>query len=246
MAKAAHDIKRHMVAGRGAAVEIDAVQRRRARKDDIAFLLEFARQRLLERFAAFDAAAGQVEAGHISVAHQQHAVVRVDDEAAHAQRHRPRKQRAQGDEPRDEAAAFFGLVVGHVLRRSARRLRLWQIARERSRGCALRFDWRRPAGALEAGRMTFLLAHLSDAHIGPIPRPNLAELLGKRVTGYVNWLYKRAAQHDMGVLERIVADHEGATTRSHRHDRRHRQYRARRPNSHWRGSGSRRSARRPT
>lgn len=54
--------------------------------------------------------------------------------------------------------------------------------------------------------MTFLLAHLSDAHIGPVPRPNLAELLGKRVTGYVNWLYKRAAQHDMGVLARIVAD----------------------------------------
>ena len=54
--------------------------------------------------------------------------------------------------------------------------------------------------------MTFLLAHLSDAHIGPIPRPNLAELLGKRVTGYVNWLYKRADQHDMGVLGRIVAD----------------------------------------
>ena len=54
--------------------------------------------------------------------------------------------------------------------------------------------------------MTFLLAHLSDAHIGPIPRPNLAELLGKRVTGYVNWLYKRAAQHDMGVLARLVDD----------------------------------------
>ena len=54
--------------------------------------------------------------------------------------------------------------------------------------------------------MTFLLAHLSDAHIGPIPRPNLAELLGKRVTGYVNWLYKRAAQHDMEVLSRLVTD----------------------------------------
>lgn len=53
---------------------------------------------------------------------------------------------------------------------------------------------------------SFLLAHLSDAHIGPIPRPNLAELLGKRVTGYVNWLNKRAAQHDMGVLSRLVAD----------------------------------------
>lgn len=54
--------------------------------------------------------------------------------------------------------------------------------------------------------MSFLLAHLSDAHIGPIPRPNLPELLGKRVTGYVNWLYKRAGQHDMDVLARIVAD----------------------------------------
>ena len=54
--------------------------------------------------------------------------------------------------------------------------------------------------------MSFLLAHLSDAHIGPIPRPNLAELLGKRMTGYANWLYKRAGQHDMGVLGRIVAD----------------------------------------
>lgn len=54
--------------------------------------------------------------------------------------------------------------------------------------------------------MSFLLAHLSDAHIGPIPRPNLAELLGKRMTGYANWLYKRAGQHDMGVLARIVAD----------------------------------------
>ncbi len=54
--------------------------------------------------------------------------------------------------------------------------------------------------------MSFLLAHLSDAHIGPIPRPNLAELLGKRATGYANWLCKRAGQHDMGVLARIVAD----------------------------------------
>lgn len=54
--------------------------------------------------------------------------------------------------------------------------------------------------------VTFLLAHLSDAHIGPVPRPNLAELLGKRVTGYVNWLYKREKQHDMKVLARLVDD----------------------------------------
>ncbi len=60
--------------------------------------------------------------------------------------------------------------------------------------------------AQQRSTVSFLLAHLSDAHIGPIPRPNLHELLGKRVTGYVNWLYKRAGQHDMGVLERLVED----------------------------------------
>jgi len=54
--------------------------------------------------------------------------------------------------------------------------------------------------------VSFLLAHLSDAHIGPIPRPNLGELLGKRVTGYVNWLHKRAGQHDMARLARLVDD----------------------------------------
>ena len=54
--------------------------------------------------------------------------------------------------------------------------------------------------------MTFLLAHLSDAHIGPVPRPRLRELLGKRATGYANWLHKRARQHDMGLLARLVDD----------------------------------------
>jgi len=56
--------------------------------------------------------------------------------------------------------------------------------------------------------MGFLLAHLSDAHIGPIPRPSLRELAGKRLTGYANWLNKRAQAHDMGLLGRLVADIE--------------------------------------
>lgn len=54
--------------------------------------------------------------------------------------------------------------------------------------------------------MNFVLAHLSDAHIGPIPRPRLRELLGKRLTGYANWLHKRAEEHDMAVLTRLVED----------------------------------------
>lgn len=54
--------------------------------------------------------------------------------------------------------------------------------------------------------MAFVLAHLSDAHIGPLPRPKWHELIGKRATGYANWLNGRARTHDMGVLGRLVAD----------------------------------------
>ena len=53
--------------------------------------------------------------------------------------------------------------------------------------------------------MSFLLAHLSDAHIGPLPKVRKRELIGKRLTGYVNWR-RRGRLHDMGVLSRIVDD----------------------------------------
>lgn len=52
----------------------------------------------------------------------------------------------------------------------------------------------------------FVLAHLSDPHLGPLPQPRLAELFGKRVTGYVNWRRKRQRIHQSEVLARIVAD----------------------------------------
>ncbi len=54
--------------------------------------------------------------------------------------------------------------------------------------------------------MSLVLAHLSDAHIGPMPRPRKRELLGKRLTGYLNWTRGRAFVHDMDVLNRLVAD----------------------------------------
>ncbi len=53
--------------------------------------------------------------------------------------------------------------------------------------------------------MTFVLAHLSDAHIGPLPRPRRRDLLGKRLTGYVNWS-RRSHLHDMTVLRALVED----------------------------------------
>jgi 3',5'-cyclic AMP phosphodiesterase CpdA len=52
----------------------------------------------------------------------------------------------------------------------------------------------------------FLLAHLSDPHVGPLPRPRRHELLGKRVTGYINWTRSRSRLHNMDVLEQIVSD----------------------------------------
>ncbi|RTL55416.1 MAG: metallophosphoesterase [Bradyrhizobiaceae bacterium] len=52
----------------------------------------------------------------------------------------------------------------------------------------------------------FLLAHLSDPHLGPIPRPRGLELFGKRAIGYVNWQRKRHAIHRRDVLAQIVAD----------------------------------------
>jgi 3',5'-cyclic AMP phosphodiesterase CpdA len=53
--------------------------------------------------------------------------------------------------------------------------------------------------------VSYLLAHLSDAHIGPLPRPRTRDLLGKRITGFVNWR-RRGKLHDMAVLAEIVAD----------------------------------------
>ncbi|MCI0598888.1 MAG: metallophosphoesterase [Beijerinckiaceae bacterium] len=54
--------------------------------------------------------------------------------------------------------------------------------------------------------MKFLLAHLSDPHVGPLPRLRRRDLIGKRATGYLNWTRSRSRIHDMAVLEQIVAD----------------------------------------
>ena len=54
--------------------------------------------------------------------------------------------------------------------------------------------------------MSFTLAHLSDAHIGPLPRPQRHELVGKRLTGYLNWTRARVHAHDMSLLAALVAD----------------------------------------
>ena len=55
-------------------------------------------------------------------------------------------------------------------------------------------------------RVSFRLAHLTDPHVGPLPRPRLRQLFGKRATGYANWRRGRSRSHDMEVLAALVAD----------------------------------------
>ena len=52
----------------------------------------------------------------------------------------------------------------------------------------------------------FTLAHLSDPHLAPLPKPRAAELIGKRITGYINWQRSRRFIHDSGVLAKIATD----------------------------------------
>lgn len=53
---------------------------------------------------------------------------------------------------------------------------------------------------------SFVLAHLSDPHLGPMPRPRLLDLAGKRAIGYINWQRKRHMIHRRDVLGELVAD----------------------------------------
>jgi 3',5'-cyclic AMP phosphodiesterase CpdA len=56
----------------------------------------------------------------------------------------------------------------------------------------------------------FVLAHLSDPHLGPLPKPRFAELAGKRAIGFFNWSRNRSRHHRTEVLAKIVDDLRGA------------------------------------
>jgi 3',5'-cyclic AMP phosphodiesterase CpdA len=52
----------------------------------------------------------------------------------------------------------------------------------------------------------FTLAHLSDPHLPPMPRPRPSELAGKRVLGYLNWTRNRHRFHRRDVVDVLVSD----------------------------------------
>ena len=57
----------------------------------------------------------------------------------------------------------------------------------------------------------YTLAHLSDPHIPPLPRPRPGELIGKRVLGYLNWTRNRRKVHRRDVLDALVSDMQAQT-----------------------------------
>src|SRR5260370_25330960 len=52
----------------------------------------------------------------------------------------------------------------------------------------------------------FVLAHLSDPHLGPMPVPRLRDLANKRALGLLNWWRKRGAVHRPEVLDALMRD----------------------------------------
>jgi len=52
----------------------------------------------------------------------------------------------------------------------------------------------------------FVLAHLTDPHLAPLPTPHLTELMGKRLLGYLNWRRSRYRIHRTEQLDLLVRD----------------------------------------
>jgi 3',5'-cyclic AMP phosphodiesterase CpdA len=61
--------------------------------------------------------------------------------------------------------------------------------------------------ASHAGAVSmFAIAHLTDPHVGPLPRAKVRELFSKRFAGWLNWHRNRRGAHDMEILAALVAD----------------------------------------
>jgi len=51
----------------------------------------------------------------------------------------------------------------------------------------------------------FTLAHISDVHLGPMPKVHWSDLLSKRITGYINWQRNRARNFSPSILNKLAA-----------------------------------------
>lgn len=141
------------------------------------FLEKFAGQCLPGCLARFDAAAGQVPAGHIGVTQQQHLAGLVDDDRLHAE-----------GEPASEPCPAVK-----------------QAREQLPQGDVIGFSFHgRGLAAIEAA--VFVLAHLTDPHLGPLPRARFHELAGKRVLGVLNWRRGRRHRFSTDTIDLLLAD----------------------------------------
>lgn len=54
--------------------------------------------------------------------------------------------------------------------------------------------------------VVFVLGHLTDPHLGPLPRARFAELAGKRALGVMNWRRGRRSRFAAGTIDALIAD----------------------------------------
>jgi 3',5'-cyclic AMP phosphodiesterase CpdA len=52
----------------------------------------------------------------------------------------------------------------------------------------------------------FTFAHISDVHLGPLPRLTLRELASKRITGFINWHRNRRKHLLVNTLDLLLSD----------------------------------------
>ncbi|MFC4350787.1 metallophosphoesterase family protein [Fodinicurvata halophila] len=50
------------------------------------------------------------------------------------------------------------------------------------------------------------MAHISDIHLPPLPKPRLRELMNKRLLGWLSWQKRRRHIHRLEVLDRLLED----------------------------------------
>lgn len=184
--EALDDIDRDMVARAEMVVEQQAVEARRGGDGDSGFFEQFPHHGIGGALAAIDTAARQVPARHIGVAQQEKGAVLIPHHGAHTEGDAAGQSGPAVDEPDEKP-----LESRHSRGRTAQRV---------TAGAFLS-----PLRADKDARV-FVLAHVTDAHLGPLPRARFAELAGKRALGVLNWRRGRQHRFSVATIDLLVDD----------------------------------------
>lgn len=173
-----------MISAAGALVEIDCDKLRRANHLQIALLAQFLDQGIAGGFAALNPASRHMPARHVGMTHQKYPALTVKGGRADAERHAAGEHEPDMNQSRHKPCP--------------------PVAQLRRRRGVFRNCLRAALPAVKAHIM-FRLAHISDIHLGPLPRVSPAELASKRITGYLNWQRNRRKHLFGNTLEQLLA-----------------------------------------